>query len=40
MRAQGGELALVATTGAGTIFRLTLPAAARQPPCALSRASK
>ncbi len=26
MRAQGGDLALVDTTGAGTVFRLTLPA--------------
>ena len=34
MRAHGGELALVCSTGNGTVFRLTLPAPAR----ALSRA--
>src|SRR5260370_32800672 len=28
MRAQGGDLLLVETTGSGTVFRLTLPAAA------------
>jgi len=28
MRAQGGDLALVASTGAGTIFSLTIPSAA------------
>lgn len=38
MRGQGGEIALAETTGAGTVFRLTLPAAAREP--ALSRSSK
>jgi signal transduction histidine kinase len=27
-RAHGGELSLVSSTGAGTVFRLTLPAAA------------
>jgi signal transduction histidine kinase len=37
MRGQGGEIALAETTGAGTVFRLTLPAA-REP--ALSRSSK
>jgi signal transduction histidine kinase len=35
MRAHGGELTLVSSTGGGTVFRLTLPAPAR----ALSRAS-
>jgi len=39
MRAQGGELTLVATTGAGTVFRLTLPAA-KEPAAALSRQIK
>jgi signal transduction histidine kinase len=34
MRAHGGELTLVSSTGIGTVFRLTLPAPARQ----LSRA--
>jgi len=34
MRAHGGELALVSSTGSGTVFRLTLPAPAR----ALNRA--
>jgi len=34
MRAHGGELALVSSTGTGTVFRLTLPAPAR----ALNRA--
>jgi signal transduction histidine kinase len=34
MRAHGGELALVSSTGSGTVFRLTLPDAARS----LSRA--
>src|SRR6185437_16710237 len=28
MRAHGGELSLVSSTGAGTVFRLTLPALA------------
>ena len=37
MRAQGGDLALVSSTGAGTVFRLTIPAV-REP--AFSRASK
>jgi signal transduction histidine kinase len=37
MRGQGGEIALAETTGAGTVFLLTLPAA-REP--ALSRSSK
>ena len=30
MRAHGGELALVSSTGNGTVFRLTLPAPARR----------
>jgi signal transduction histidine kinase len=38
MRTQGGEIALAETTGTGTVFRLTLPAAVREP--ALSRSSK
>jgi signal transduction histidine kinase len=37
MRAHGGDLALVASTGAGTVFRLTLPAPADHR-AALSRA--
>ncbi|MGH7113427.1 MAG: sensor histidine kinase [Stellaceae bacterium] len=36
MRAHGGDLTLVGSTGAGTVFRLTLPAAA--PAAAISRA--
>ncbi|MGH7094708.1 MAG: sensor histidine kinase [Stellaceae bacterium] len=36
MRAQGGDLVLVATTGTGTIFRLTIPAT-REPAAALNR---
>ena len=32
MRAHGGDIALVESTGAGTIFRLTLPAPAVEPP--------
>ena len=31
MRAQGGDLVLIETTGNGTVFRLTLPAAAEKP---------
>jgi signal transduction histidine kinase len=38
MRAQGGDLALVETTGSGTVFRLTLPAAIERTG-ALNRAS-
>src|SRR5229473_1329864 len=38
MRAQGGDLLLVETTGSGTVFRLTLPASAENAG-ALSRAS-
>jgi len=38
MRTQGGELMLIETTGAGTTFRLTMPAAAA-PARTLSRAS-
>jgi hypothetical protein len=34
MRGQGGDLALVDTTGAGTTFRLSLPAAQSQPAAA------
>jgi signal transduction histidine kinase len=37
MRAHGGDLALVASTGAGTVFRLTLPAPAEHR-AAVSRA--
>jgi signal transduction histidine kinase len=37
MRAHGGELALVSSTGAGTVFRLTLPAGAART-AAFSRA--
>ena len=39
MRAQGGDIALVESTGAGTVFRLTLPAAAADSPAVLSRAT-
>lgn len=39
MRVQGGEIALVETTGAGTVFRLTLPTA-KEPAIALSRQSR
>ena len=35
-RAHGGELALVSSTGAGTVFRLTLPAPA-EPAAEFSR---
>ena len=38
MRAQGGDLVLVETTGSGTVFRLTLPAPAENA-AALNRAS-
>ncbi len=38
-RAHGGDLALVSSTAAGTVFRLTLPAAAEPAVAALSRAS-
>ncbi|HEY1300967.1 MAG TPA: HAMP domain-containing sensor histidine kinase, partial [Stellaceae bacterium] len=37
MRAHGGDLALVSSTGTGTVFRLTLPAAAERA-AAISRA--
>ena len=37
MRAHGGDLALIASTGAGTVFRLTLPAPTEQR-AAISRA--
>ncbi len=36
MRVQGGDLVLASTTGAGTLFRLTIPLA-RQPAAAVSR---
>ena len=40
MRAQGGDLALVESTGSGTVFRLTLPSSADSDrPGVLSRAS-
>ena len=38
MRAQGGDLVLIETTGSGTVFRLTLPAPAENA-AALNRAS-
>ena len=37
MRAHGGDLVLVSSTGAGTVFRLSLPAPAERDP-AFSRA--
>jgi signal transduction histidine kinase len=38
MRAQGGDLVLIETTGSGTVFRLILPAPAENA-AALNRAS-
>jgi signal transduction histidine kinase len=38
MRVQGGDVVLIASTGAGTTFRVTMPAAKRAPARAASRA--
>jgi signal transduction histidine kinase len=39
VRLHGGDLTLVASTGTGTIFRITLPAPPSIPPIAISRAT-
>jgi signal transduction histidine kinase len=40
MRVQGGDVALIASTGSGTTFRVTMPAAKRAPAKAASRAKE
>jgi signal transduction histidine kinase len=39
MRVHGGDLTLVASTGNGTIFRITMPAAKKAPAKTTSRAA-